>query len=86
MTNTTQESLELKILKQLYHKTIKIFGPPGTGKTYTLIEKVLKSYLKKGVRPQEIAYLSFTNKAVNTAVSRAIESFPSYTVLMIFKI
>ena len=80
MTNTTQESLELKILKQLYHKTIKIFGPPGTGKTYTLIEKVLKSYLKKGVRPQEIAYLSFTNKAVNTAVSRAIESFPNYTV------
>ena len=78
MTNSTQESLELKILKELYHKTIKIFGPPGTGKTYTLIEKVLKGYLRKGIRPNEIAYLSFTNKAVNTAVSRALESFPQY--------
>jgi Ni2+-binding GTPase involved in maturation of urease and hydrogenase len=49
MTNSTQESLELKVLKDLYHKTVKIFGPPGTGKTYTLIERVLKSYLRKGI-------------------------------------
>ena len=77
--NSTQESSELSKLKQLYYKTIKIFGPPGTGKTYTLIERVLKNYLRKGTRPQEIAYLSFTNKAVNTAVRRAMDSFPNYT-------
>tara|TARA_R110000751_G_scaffold249903_2_gene349514 strand:- start:58 stop:1686 length:1629 start_codon:yes stop_codon:yes gene_type:complete len=76
---TTQENLELNKLKKLYHKTVKIFGPPGTGKTHTLIERVLKGYMKKGVPPQQIAYLSFTNKAVNTAVTRAMEAFPEYS-------
>ena len=34
--NTTQTNLELAKLKELKHKTIKIFGPPGTGKTSTI--------------------------------------------------
>ncbi|QGZ17633.1 ATP-dependent DNA helicase [Pelagibacter phage HTVC023P] len=79
MMTSTQENSELKILQDLYKKTIKIFGPPGTGKTYTLIERVLKSYLRRGVQPSDIAYLSFTNKAVNTAVRRAMDAFPNYT-------
>ena len=65
--------------KALHHKTIKIFGPPGTGKTHTLIERVLKGYLKKGVHPNNIAFISFTNKAVNTARDRALAAFPQFT-------
>jgi ATPase subunit of ABC transporter with duplicated ATPase domains len=35
MTSIIQNS-ELQKHKKLYHKTIKIFGPPGTGKTQML--------------------------------------------------
>jgi len=77
--STTQENLEIQKLKQIHQKTVKIFGPPGTGKTYTLIEKVLKGHIKRGVNPNNIAFISFTNKAVNTAKDRALAAFPQYT-------
>jgi superfamily I DNA/RNA helicase len=69
---------EVVKLKKIYHKTLKIFGPPGTGKTYTLIERILKKHLKRGISPNDIAFLSFTNKAVNTAVERALAAFPNF--------
>ena len=75
--NTTKSS-ELQKHKALYQKTIKIFGPPGTGKTHTLVERVLKGHLKRGVKPIDIAFISFTNKAVNTAIERALKAFPQY--------
>jgi len=43
-----------------------------------LVEKVLKKHLQK-IAPQDIAFISFTNKAVNTAVDRSLKAFPKYT-------
>ena len=40
-----------------------VIGPPGTGKTTFLKNKVDQLINKEGVQPNEIAYLSFTVKA-----------------------
>lgn len=55
-------------------KTELIFGPPGCGKTYTMVEKV-RAALLKGVHPSRIALLSYTNKAVDEALMRLCREF-----------
>jgi len=64
--------------QKLHGKTIKIFGPPGTGKTHQLLERV-KWFIKSGVHPSQIAYFSFTNKAVDETIMRLKLALPDYT-------
>jgi superfamily I DNA/RNA helicase len=53
-------------------KTI-VLGPPGTGKTHTLLNKV-DDYLKE-IDPDKVGYFAFTKKAANEAKERAIDKF-----------
>ena len=51
-----------------------IIGPPGTGKTSTLLSLV-EEKITEGVLPEKIGYFAFTNRAANEAKERAYERF-----------
>ena len=51
-----------------------IFGPPGCGKTYTLIQR-FRDALSRGIAPDQIGYVSFTNKSIDEALLRIVAEF-----------
>ena len=52
----------------------RVFGPPGTGKTTTLLNRVDEE-LAKGTPPEKVAFLAFTRKAAYEARDRAAVRF-----------
>lgn len=51
-----------------------VLGGPGCGKTTALLN-IIDDLLSKGVAPNKIAYLTFTRKAAQEGISRAVERF-----------
>jgi len=54
----------------------KVVGPPGTGKTQTLLDKVME-YKEAGTPLDRIGYFAFTRKAAYEARDRFLEAFPN---------
>ena len=64
-------------------KTKLILGGPGAGKTTRLLE-ILDGEFINGLDPSQVAFVSFTKKAVETAKERAAEKFKIYKKDLIY--
>lgn len=49
---------------------VLIIAGPGTGKTYTLVQRAINLIVNKGVKPEEIMMATFTEKAAKELVTR----------------
>jgi superfamily I DNA/RNA helicase len=59
-------------------ENIAVIGPPGTGKTYSLMNSI-KDLLEKGVHPGAICAVTFTKVAAYEIRHRLIQRFPEYS-------
>ena len=55
-------------------RTEILFGPPGTGKTTTLLNTIDVA-IQQGTSPERIGYFAFTRKAAHEAIQRATQQF-----------
>lgn len=56
----------------------KIFGTAGAGKTTKLIE-IVDQLINSGVKPERIAFCSFTKKAVDEMIDRVLTKYKQYS-------
>ncbi len=53
-----------------------ILAPPGSGKTFCLVNRLQHALAGAGLRPEEVLLLTFTNKAAKEIRDRAVASCP----------
>jgi hypothetical protein len=77
LDNTPSETFDYgqakKYQKQAIYSTdgpVLITAGPGTGKTFTLVQRALYLIQEKGVKPEEILMATFTEKAAKELITR----------------
>jgi superfamily I DNA/RNA helicase len=58
----------------MIENSTQVFGPPGCGKTEFLMREIDKS-LASGIKPERIAFVSFSRKSIEEARERAMTRF-----------
>ena len=64
-----QISNKIEAIKLTYGPLLIIAGP-GTGKTFTLVKRIVYLITEKGVQPEEIMVATFTEKAAKELITR----------------
>ena len=72
----TPDTEQLKAVQELEGPVIVLAGP-GTGKTYTLIERIIFLINEKNIEPEKILAITFTNKAADEIKKRIEEKTKS---------
>ena len=77
--NLTDESAREKIIKDL-DKTFYVEAGAGTGKTTSLVQRIVAIVLSGKAKLQEIAAITFTEAAAAELKSRIREELDEYSV------
>ena len=70
---------QIKAIKTTEGPLLIIAGP-GTGKTYTLINRVMYLILEKNVEPENIMLVTFTDKAAKEIITRLSNELIKYNI------
>lgn len=57
-----------------------IIAGPGTGKTFTLVKRIASLVVEKGIKPDEIMVVTFTEKAAKELLTRISNEFVKYDI------